>query len=184
MLEFCEWKSIDDVEALSKSGLFKDYAFEQAFLPFYKSIILIRCKPKQEKEQYLYYLLYKNMALELSGPSENIHEANDLDGVFINKDNVIQYTKFFSYFIKADGANFPIIESIDDQELNPIKEKLSQEMLSKISKVEYLGYNEQLRHVVSGVVRYKNSLFRAKYEIETDGHVQMIDEESIYEEET
>ena len=183
MLDFCMWEPIADVEALTDSGLFINYSFEQTTLPFYKTIKLVRCKPKHEEKELLYYLTYKNIALELAGPSENIHEANELDSVFIDTNNVIQYIKFFCYFIKADGANFTIIESGCDEDLKTIMNKLNPEIIDQIGEMEYLGYNEKLRHVVSGVVRYKDSLFLAKCEIETDGHVQMIDEETIYEKE-
>lgn len=181
MLDFCKWETIEPIKALALSGLFNDYIYEQTALPFYKTIKLARCRHRSEEEQYLYYLIYKNMALELSGPSDNIYEANDLDGVFINKDNVIQYIKFFCYFIKADGSNFIVIENCDDEDLEPINNDLDEGILSRIGKMEYLGYNQKMRHEVSGIVRYKESLFRAKYEIETDGHVEMIDEEEIYE---
>jgi hypothetical protein len=129
----------------------------------------------------MYFLVYRNRAYELSGPSDNIHEANEVDTVCITEENVIPYIKFFSYFIQADHANFPVIESCDDEDLKPVKEKLPPDVVNQITKMEYLCKNEKNNHVVSGVVKYKDSLFRIKYEVECDGHLEMFDEEMIWE---
>ncbi|GJL72575.1 MAG: hypothetical protein NMNS01_17740 [Nitrosomonas sp.] len=119
----------------------------------------------------------------LDGSREPIHEVNKIDNLSLDKDNVVDYLKFFCFFGRdEEGYPFHVIESCDDfliprqtpeSTLNSIRDKVDESVvLSKDSK----GNMIVLAHLY-----YENSLFYAEFEVSVSGKVEMITDNVLLE---
>lgn len=85
-------------------------------LPFYDSVALIRVRDPNCRNRRLniYYLTDQGNLFRLNGTSPPIHEVNAKAPIKVNEKNVLDYLRFFCFFVRGEEGPFYIAESMDD----------------------------------------------------------------------
>ncbi|BBB91662.1 MAG TPA: hypothetical protein PKA28_09155 [Methylomusa anaerophila] len=134
-----------------------------AKLPFYEEYRLYQYTDKTVEPAAVYYYLYKpGDARLLNWTNAPIYLLNE-DGAFkLTIETVIDYAKFFFYFVRGDLGMFIIVEKPQDLVWLPEameEEKAAVENL--LMPVTYKGIDEKNRYVLSCTIIFKDALFRS-----------------------
>lgn len=151
-------------------------------LPFYESVVLIRLRDRSwgKPKLAVYYLADQGTLYRLNGTSPPIHEVNAKSTIQINDDNVLEYLRFFCFFVRGEEGPFLIAESMDDPyiptELDP---KTHAVIEGTVRPASYEGRNEQGHFLCDAVVYYSNALFIANFAVQPTGMIEMLSDEPI-----
>lgn len=151
-------------------------------LPFYERVVLVRVKdPAWSPDNlYIYYLTVDGNLYRLNGTSPPIHEVNALAPVKITEDNVLEYLRFFCFFVRGEEGPFLIIEDMENPDLPKDMDPQSQSVIQgTVRPATYEGQNEQGHFLCDGVVFYSNALFIANFAVQPSGMIEMLDDEPI-----
>ncbi|MCB9988203.1 MAG: hypothetical protein H6868_02585 [Rhodospirillales bacterium] len=151
-------------------------------LPFYERVVLIRLKDPSWTPQKLtlYYLTLDGNLFRLNGTSPPIHEVNAQAPIKITEENVLDYLRFFCYFVRGEEGPFLIAEDIDNPDLpKDMDDKTRAVVEGSIRPATYEGKNEQGFMLCDGVVFYSNALFIANFAVQPGGMIEMLDDEPI-----
>lgn len=109
----------------------------------------------------------------LNGTNEPIYELNKKIPVKLNKDNVIEYVRFFFSQVKGRSGRFTIIESIDDiawrEEPAPAVRKAIGQLLEPLELLNADGKGFR----VEARMLSKSSLYRVTMTVGNDGQIGM-----------
>ena len=151
-------------------------------LPFYDSVALIRVKDPawSPRDLVIYYLTDQGNLFWLNGTSPPIHEVNAKAPVRITDDNVLEYLRFFCFFVRGDEGPFLIAESMDDPYMpKNIDDRTKSVIEGTIRAASYEGRNDAGNFICDAVVFYSNALFIANFAVEPGGMIRMVDDEPI-----
>lgn len=151
-------------------------------LPFYDSVALIRVKDPAwtPKNLFIYYLTDAGNLFWLNGTSPPIHEVNSKAPVKITEENVIEYLKFFCFFVRGEEGPFLIAENMDDTYVpKQVDDKTRMVLEGTIRPATFNGKNEQGNFMCDAVVYYSNALFIANFAVQPGGMIEMLDDEPI-----
>lgn len=151
-------------------------------LPFYESVALIRVQDPNwvNKKMVIYYLTDQGNLFRLNGTSPPIHEVNNKAPIKLNEDNVLDYLRFFCFFVRGDEGPFYIAEDINDQNLPQDMDATTRSVVEgTIRPASFEGMNEQGRFLCDAVVFYSNALFIANFAVQTGGMIEMLSDEPI-----
>ncbi len=151
-------------------------------LPFYESVALIRVKDPNwvEKNLIVYYLTDQGNLFRLNGTSPPIHEVNAKAPVKINDDNVLEYLRFFCFFVRGEEGPFYIAESMEDPNMPTDMDDTTRSVIEgTIRPATFEGMNEQGHYLCDAVVFYSNALFIANFAVQPTGMIEMLDDEPI-----
>ena len=151
-------------------------------LPFYDSVALIRVKDPNwlNKNLYIYYLTDQGNLFRLNGTSPPIHEVNAKAPVKITEQNVLDYLRFFCFFVRGEEGPFYISESMDDSNIPKNMDDTTRSVVEgTIRPASFEGMNEQGHYLCDAVVFYSNALFIANFAIQPSGMIEMLDDEPI-----
>lgn len=155
---------------------------EWRMLPFYDQVALIRVKDPAwtPRNLFIYYLTDQGNLYWLNGTSPPIHEVNAKAPVKITEENVLEYLRFFCFFVRGEEGPFLIAESMEDtyvpKDLDP---KAQSVIEGTIRPATYEGRNEQGHFLCDAVVYYSNALFIANFAVQPGGMIEMLDDEPI-----
>ena len=155
---------------------------EYRMLPFYDNVAMIRVKdPAWTPDNlYIYYLTDQGNLYWLNGTSPPIHEINAKAPVKITDDNVLDYLKFFCFFVRGEEGPFLIAESMDDPYIpKNIDERTRSVIEGTIRPASYEGKNDKGFFLCDAVVYYSNALFIANFAVQPGGMIEMLDDEPI-----
>lgn len=151
-------------------------------LPFYESVALIRVKDPGwvGKNLYIYYLTDQGNLFRLNGTSPPIHEVNAKAPIKINESNVLDYLRFFCFFVRGEEGPFYVSESMDDPNMPKEMDDTTRSVIEgTIRPASFEGMNEQGHFLCDAVVFYSNALFIANFAIQPSGMIEMLDDEPI-----
>ncbi|MBN8520594.1 MAG: hypothetical protein J0L77_01680 [Alphaproteobacteria bacterium] len=151
-------------------------------LPFYESVALIRVKDPAwtPKELTLYYLTDQGNLYWLNGTSPPIHEVNQKAPIKITEDNVLEYLRFFCFFVRGEEGPFLIAENMSDPYMpKNMDDKTRSVIEGTVRPATYEGRNEKGFYLCDAVVFYSNALFIANFAVQPGGMIEMIDDEPI-----
>lgn len=151
-------------------------------LPFYDQVAMIRVKDPAwtPANLYIYYLTDQGNLYWLNGTSPPIHEINSKAPVKITDDNVIDYLKFFCFFVRGEEGPFLIAESMSDPYLpKNVDERTRSVIEGTIRPASYEGKNDKGFFLCDAVVFYSNALFIANFAVQPGGMIEMLDDEPI-----
>lgn len=151
-------------------------------LPFYDNVAMIRVKDPAwtPANLYIYYLTDQGNLYWLNGTSPPIHEINAKAPVKITDDNVIDYLKFFCFFVRGEEGPFLIAESMDDPYIpKNIDERTRSVIEGTIRPASYEGKDDKDYRRCDAVVYYSNALFIANFAVQPGGMIEMLDDEPI-----
>ncbi|GJL85746.1 MAG: hypothetical protein DHS20C02_15210 [Micavibrio sp.] len=151
-------------------------------LPFYESIALIRVRDPNwvNKKLNIYYLTDQGNLFRLNGTSPPIHEVNAKAPVKVNEENVLEYLRFFCYFVRGEEGPFYIAESMEDPNMPAEMDDTTRSVIEgTIRPASFEGMNEQAHFLCDAVVFYSNALFIANFAVQPTGMIEMMDDEPI-----
>ncbi len=151
-------------------------------LPFYNNVELIQVRSLDEYAEpvFHFFLKYDSEYAQLKGSSDTIHEVNVESELCITIDTVFDYLKFFSLFtVNEDGDAFYIIDGQDCEFLKGLSAYEKSRHLRKfngsvVDDAQEMGvYKIETRVLCAGV------LYNCRFDITSDGFVEMIEDDSI-----
>ncbi len=151
-------------------------------LPFYDSVALIRVKDPNWVNQKLniYYLTDQGNLFRLNGTSPPIHEVNAKAPVKVNEANVLEYLRFFCFFVRGEEGPFYIAESMDDPNMPTDMDDTTRSVVEgTVRGATFEGMNDQGHFLCDAVVFYSNALFIANFAVQPTGMIEMLDDEPI-----
>lgn len=151
-------------------------------LPFYDQVAMIRVIDPNwvNKKLRLYYLTDQGELYRLNGTSPPIHEINAKAPVRITEQNILDYLKFFCFFVRGEEGPFFIAESMEDPDMPKDLDAQTRTVIEgTIRPASYEGKNEQGFFLCDAVVYYSNALFIANFAVQPGGMIEMLDDEPI-----
>ncbi len=151
-------------------------------LPFYESVALIRVQDPNwvNKSMTIYYLTDQGNLFRLNGTSPPIHEVNSKAPIKINEDNVLDYLRFFCFFVRGDEGPFYVAEDMADANLPQDMDATTKSVIEgTIRPASFEGMNEQGHFLCDAVVFYSNALFIANFSVQKSGMIEMMNDEPI-----
>ena len=151
-------------------------------LPFYDSVALIRVQDPNwvNKNMTIYYLTDQGNLFRLNGTSPPIHEVNSKAPIKINEDNVLDYLRFFCFFVRGDEGPFYVAEDMSDPNLPQGMDGTTHSVIEgTIRPASFEGMNEQGHFLCDAVVFYSNALFIANFVVQQSGMIEMLNDEPI-----
>ncbi len=151
-------------------------------LPFYDQVAMIRVKDPAwtPANLYIYYLTDQGNLYWLNGTSPPIHEINAKAPVKITDDNVLEYLRFFCFFVRGEEGPFLIAENMDDPYIpQNLDERTRSVVEGTVRAATYDGKNEKGFFLCDAVVFYSNALFIANFAVQPGGMIEMLDDEPI-----
>ncbi len=151
-------------------------------LPFYETVALIRVNDPNwvNKKLNIYYLTDQGNLFRLNGTSPPIHEVNNKAPIKLNEDNVLDYLKFFCFFVRGEEGPFYIAEDIADPNMPSEMDDTTRSVIEgTVRPSSFEGMNEQGHFLCDAVVFYSNALFIANFAIQHTGMIEMLRDEPI-----
>ncbi len=153
-------------------------------LPFYESVVLLRVRDRNWNNPRLaiFYLLdvKTNNYFRLNGTSPPIHEVNAKHPITLNENSVLDYVRFFGFFVRGEEGPFYVIESKNDPCLATSLSGVALTVLAgAVRPLTFEGYNKEGEFMVSSCIAYSNALFIAHYTVQKTGMVNMNDDDPI-----
>lgn len=151
-------------------------------LPFYETVALIRVKDPNwvNKKLNIYYLTDQGNLFRLNGTSPPIHEVNAKAPIKINEQNVLEYLRFFCFFVRGEEGPFYVSESMDDPNMPKDMDETTRSVVEgTVRPCTFEGINEQGQFLCEAVVFYSNALFIANFSVQPTGMIEMLDDEPI-----
>ncbi len=155
---------------------------EYRMLPFYDQVAMIRVKDPSwtPANLFIYYLTDQGNLYWLNGTSPPIHEVNAKAPVKITDDNVLEYLKFFCFFVRGEEGPFLIAEGMDDPYIpKNIDARTRSVMEGTIHPATYESRNEKGFFMCDAVVYYSNALFTANFAVQPGGMIEMLNDDPI-----
>ena len=114
----------------------------------------------------------------LPGISAPIHDVNAKAPVKLTEANVVDYMRFFSFFVRGGEGPFMIVDDPDDPFLPDSPQ--TREVLMDIARPPSReGMKDKGHFLVDAVVYYSDAAFIANMAVHPDGMVEMLDDEPI-----
>ncbi|MGB4057785.1 MAG: hypothetical protein WBK77_06850 [Alphaproteobacteria bacterium] len=151
-------------------------------LPFYESVALIRVHDPNwvNRKLNIYYLTDQGNLFRLNGTSPPIHEVNAKAPVKINEKNILDYLRFFCFFVRGEEGPFYIAESMDDPNMPTEMDDTTRSVIEgTVRPASFAGMNDQGYFLCDAVVFYSNALFIANFAVQPTGMIEMLDDEPI-----
>ncbi len=151
-------------------------------LPFYDQVALIRVKDPAwvPGNLFIYYLTDQGNLFWLNGTSPPIHEVNAKAPIKITEENVIEYLKFFCFFVRGEEGPFLIAEDMNDPYIPREVDARTQSVIEgTVRPASYEGQNDKGAFLCDAVVFYSNALFIANFAVQPGGMIEMLDDEPI-----
>lgn len=151
-------------------------------LPFYETTVLIRMRDETwgKKNLGIYYLAREGDLTRLDGTSLPIHDTNRSAPIALNEDNILDYLRFFCFFVRGDDGPFLVSENLDDpgmpQTLDPATARAVEGTLRPAT---YEGKNAEGYYMCDAIVYYANALFLANFAIQPTGMIEMLEDNPL-----
>lgn len=112
----------------------------------------------------------------LDGTSPPIHTMNAKKPPTLDEKNVLNYIKFFCYFVRGEEGPFAILESAQD---SIFPEDAPEDMLLQLPRSTQLLKQDEKGFHCEALIWYAENLFLANFLVRENGMVEMIDDEPL-----
>ena len=151
-------------------------------LPFYEQVVLIRLRDENWDPQHLqiFYLANQGQLTRLDGTSPPIHMVNAESPVKITDDNVLDYMRFFCYFVRGEEGPFLIAENIDDPAMPKNLDDSTTKVIEGVLRdASYEGKDDNNYWLCDAVVFYDDALFLANFAVQPSGMIEMLEDHDL-----
>lgn len=150
-------------------------------LSFYPDdqVRLIRIKSaKFPPDLTMYFLCYNEKLYRLNGTRPPIDAVNKEVSINLNKDNVLDYLRFFCYFVQGDEGSFLIAESTADPNVPDSIHSKEKQTLDQTLRTAYCcGRNQDDDGFLAvAPVFYSNAVFFSDFNLLENGGVAMLND--------
>ncbi|MFZ4763197.1 MAG: hypothetical protein ACOYK8_10310 [Alphaproteobacteria bacterium] len=184
------WQFLDEVELQEFTVLLNTVQDRYQFqaenlrvawqpLSFYDGYALLRIVDYswQPAPFTFWYLGFQGELTRMEGHVESVHQANRLANLNLNPVTVLDYLKFFCFFVRADGLPFLIVESVEDLGRFDMADIAQSPLASSlIHDVRTLQHRPDNSYIMQAIVLYDRGLFDATFEIAPTGHIRMLED--------
>ena len=151
-------------------------------LPFYDQVALIRVKDPawSPRNLFIYYLTDQGNLFWLNGTSPPIHEVNSKAPIKVTDDNVLEYLKFFCFFVRGEDGPFLVAEDMNDTYVpKELDNKTRTVIEGTVRPATFEGEDGEGNRLCEAVVYYSNALFIANFSVQPGGMIEMLSDEPI-----
>jgi Cdc6-like AAA superfamily ATPase len=142
-----------------------------AALPFYRRHQLVDLRFAAPDGTGRAFLLRSGDGLLwLDGSAAPIHEANDREALALDDGALLDYVRFFLFFVRGDEGPFTLLET-------PVA--LPPAALAGFRPFEVKGRGEDGRPLIGATIAYGGGLFRATFALARSGEIEMLEDESL-----
>jgi hypothetical protein len=128
----------------------------------------------------LYYLVDQGTPYRLNGQSWPIHEINAKAPVKLAQEYILDYLKFFCFFVRGEEGPFLIAEQIDQPYMPKNMDAQTQAVIAgTLRDASFEGMDANGNYMCDAVVFYSNALFIANFQIQPGGFIEMLDDETL-----
>lgn len=146
-------------------------------LPWYPDAALARLVDPNWGNLAIYYIVQNDDLFRLNGTSFPIHEVNRIGPITLTPDNVLEYLKFFCFFVRGDEGPFYLLEDTDHPILDFVLDEPTQSLFDDLAQpVACNGPDENGAFTCTGTVFYGPALFQATFAVSPNGTVEMLDD--------
>lgn len=188
-----QWEEIPEKDSMIKQfsenqikyNVDQSTHFHMAVLPFYDPhrvrILRVQSPKWVQKHLTLYFLINEDKMRALDGTSSPIHQCNYEVGINLTQDNVLDYLRFFCFFVRGDEGAFLIAEGIEQKEIpKSLSKKEGMDLKKILRPAIYQGYDQRRKEFLAQAkVYYSNHIFGARFIIEQSGMIKMHDDNPI-----
>lgn len=151
-------------------------------LPFYEQVVLIRLTDRTWLPENLaiFYLANQGQTVRLDGTSPPIHQTNADAPIRINDDNVLDYLRFFCFFVRGEDGPFLVAESMDTPGMPREMDDATRKAIEgTIRAASFEGKNAEGYWLCDAIVFYSNALFFSNFAIQPSGMIEMTDDDPL-----
>lgn len=151
-------------------------------LPWYDDVRLVSVATPEmdERNVRLFFLELQGEIFRLKGISPPIHEVNKRAQLRLDSANVLDYLRFFCFFVRGEHGPFYIVEALDDPFLPQGLGPAGQAAIADTARpATFEGMSPEGHFWCDAVVYYSNAIFITNYAIGPDGMVEMLDDEPV-----
>jgi hypothetical protein len=151
-------------------------------LPFYKQVALVRLRDTNWDPSHLgiYYLTNKGELTRLDGTSPPIHMMNSEAPIKVTEENVLDYLRFFCFFVRGEEGPFLISETMDSYGLPKNMDAATLKAVEGVLRpATYEGKNADGHFLCDAIVFYSNALFLSNFAIQPSGMIEMMEDDPL-----
>ena len=154
-------------------------------LPFYAGATLVRVTDLLWRPAGLttYFIGFRGQYRRMDGSRHFIQFLNDKLPIKLTAQNVLEYLRFYCFFVRHRGRPFLLVEKLDDLGTlagQPLTAAQSDAISALLAPLALLTAENNL-FTISAIVRYGEVLFKCTFSITAAGAVQMVEEQEIYQ---
>jgi len=151
--------------------------------PFSEDLELIEAyDPAWGPRVRMWMLLHRDGRLwPLDGTSPPIHEVRFNIGLCLSESEALDYLRFFCFFVRGEQGPFLIVESVeqlanacgvrrDDKRLDAFVPHIHEATIEEKHNGSFLA---------NATVHYDDALFETRFEIHSDGYIEMTDDNPL-----
>lgn len=150
-------------------------------LPFYDGIALIRVTDPSfvPSKLKIFYLAKEDKLYRLNGLSLPIHQINEMAPVRLDENNILDYLRFFCYFVRGEDGPFLVSEDITDPCLPKADAKTHAAIAGVVREANFQGRNEAGHYMCDAIIFYGNALFLSNFEVQPSGMIEMLNDDPM-----
>ena len=172
-------------EVLKKAGeggRHTKWVVERGVLSFYpgSSIFKVHAGSWDNNNRFFYFLVNSDEIFYLNGTSPPIYTFNEEYKIQLNKENILDYLRFFCFFVRGEDGPFFIFDHFNKNIFNEQISVEDLELLSKESHSSFVINEVEDRFECVARVLYGNGLFGAYFSIQPTGMVEMREDIPIH----
>lgn len=149
-------------------------------LPWYANAHLVRLVSANWGNLAIYYIDLDGRLYRLNGSSPPIHDVNARAPIALTPDNVLEYLKFFCFFVRGDEGPFYVLEDTDHPILDFELDEPTQNLFDAFARpATCTGPNEEGAYTCDAAIFYGPALFTASFSVEAGGMIEMLDDAPV-----
>ena len=154
----------------------------------------VRCRLPWHRSIYLYRVLHPTLVADgvfwcylvtpdaglfrLEGNAAPIHEVNAKFPLSLGASNVLDYLRFFGFFVRGEAGPFYVVEQPEDLGLST-GDPLLAVVANAVRPAELVETTEDGGYRCRAVIWYSNVLLRSQFMVQPNGMIQMEWDETI-----
>lgn len=155
--------------------------FRKWKLPFYENATLFYVETFGKPKRFSFFVEHEKDKYMLNGQGGLIHHMNEVLGVNVTLENVLDYLFFFSSNIRGEDGPFFIIDELKDIQWTEEPETdIFRFLEDQIQPPEILPSDENdNQFIIRANVIYGTTFYRTTFGVTTGGEVEMIEDEPL-----
>ncbi len=153
-------------------------------LSFYENIVLVRMTDTTwtPRNLVLYFLVDQGNPIRLNGQSWPIHDINSKAPIRLTPDNILDYLRYFCFFVRGEEGPFLIVEDMDNSYIPKNMDPQTRTVFEGVMRpASFEGMDAKGNYLCDAIVFYSNALFIANFQIQPGGFIEMLDDEPLAE---